>query len=69
MFEQLSGAKYEAMTTLISNVFVYHPGVDIYLPRYGAIDGKVMRYFLDAASGSSLARRGVGDTEFLVALE
>ena len=69
MFEQLAGAKYEAMTTLISNIFVYHPGVDIYLPRYGAIDGRVMRTFLDAASGTSLARHGVGDTEYLVALE
>lgn len=69
MIKFLAAAKYQSCLYLITNLFIYDSTNDIYIPKYGGVEGKVMRHFIDAISGTSLARQDTSDTEYLVSAE
>lgn len=69
MFEEIAGAKYLAMLQLLTNLFVYHEGADVYLPRYGAIHGEVMRSAMDVISGYTLAQYGISQSQYLMSID
>lgn len=61
--------KYKALADFINAMYTYDPGLDAYIPKYGAVDGKAMRSVIDIMSGRSLAYNGISDDAMLVGLE
>jgi hypothetical protein len=47
--------KFKALLEFVHAMYVYHPDVDVYIPRMGAVDGSAMRTIMDLASQRSLA--------------
>lgn len=51
----VASTKYKGIFDFISLMYEYHADTDMYLPKYGAVKGRAMRYVIDEIAGMTTA--------------